>query len=306
MLSTILIFIITGLVMSAPLLILGMGGVVTERSGTLNLGLEGMMLVGAFFSYFGAFTTGSAALGLLIGMLAAMIVALVQGIAMIYWNANQVVTAVAMNMICLGLTTTLFGKFFATSSPGTNVSPGISAPFTAQIGDASIGITWFLIIAVVLIPVTQFVFHKTTWGLKIRAVGEYPQAAATMGVKVRRIRMISLLYTGLIAGLAGSALSIGDVRTFTMNMTAGKGFIAFACIVFGRYTPIGTAIGCLVFGMSEALRNFIQIFKWDAVIPGGYMTAIMIPYIITLLLLVFSKKGVAPKAWAVPYESADE
>ncbi|AMP21005.1 hypothetical protein AZF37_07380 [endosymbiont 'TC1' of Trimyema compressum] len=89
-----------------------------------------------------------------------------------------------------------------------------------------------------------------------------------------------------------------------MNMTAGKDFIAFACIVFGRYTPIGTAIGCLVFGMSEALRNFIQIFKWDAVIPGGYMTAIMIPYIITLLLLVFSKQVAAPKAWAEPYESA--
>lgn len=149
MFSTILIFIVTGLVMSAPLLILGMGGIVTERSGTLNLGLEGMMLVGAFFLYFGAFTTGSAILGLIIGMI------------------------------------------------------------------------------------------------------------ATMGIKVRRIRMISLLYTGLIAGLAGAALSIGDVRIFTMNMTAGKGFIAFACIVFGRYTPIGTAIGCLVFGMSEALRNFI-------------------------------------------------
>lgn len=300
MLSAIILFILSGIVMGTPLLIMSMGGVVTERSGTLNLGLEGTMLTGAFFSYYVAITTGNVWLGLVAGMAGGLVLALFHGIAMIYWNTNQVVTAVAINMIALGFTNTMMGKVSAKFPAGHNISPGFKPFFTIHLGPASIGVTWFLLLAILLIPLTWFVIQKTTVGLTIRAVGEYPTAAATMGIRVRRVRILCFLYSGAISALAGAALTIGDVRVFINNMTAGKGFIAFACIVFGRYTPLGTAFGAIVFGISEALRNYIQIFKWD--IPGGYMTAIMIPYIITLLLLIFSKQGKAPKAWAVPYE----
>lgn len=300
MLSAILLFILSGVIMGTPLLIMAMGGVVTERSGTLNLGLEGTMLTGAFFSYYIAITTGNVWYGLIGGIVSGIVLAFFHGLAMIYWNTNQVVTAVAINMVALGLTNTLMGKFSMTTSAGNNISPGFEPLFKISLGEAIIGVNWFLVLAIVMIPLTWFVIQKTTVGLAIRAVGEYPTAAATMGIRVRKVRMICFLYTGAISALAGAALTIGDVRVFVNNMTAGKGFIAFATIVFGRYTPLGTAFGAIVFGVSEALRNYIQIFAWS--IPGGYMTAIMMPYIITLLLLIFSKKGVAPKSWAIPYE----
>lgn len=303
MFSDILLFLLSGLVMATPLLIMSLGGVVTERSGILNLGLEGTMLTGAFFSYYIAITTGNVWFGLIGGIIAGMVLALFHGVAMIYFNTNQVVTAVAINMIALGLTNTLMSNFSMTTSAGNNISPGFDPILKINIGEAIININWFLILAILLIPITWFVFKKTSVGLAIRAVGEYPTAAATTGIKVRRLRMMCFLYTGAMSALAGAALTIGDVRIFINNMTAGKGFIAFATIVFGRYTPIGTAIGAAVFGMSEALRNYIQIFSWN--IPGGYMTAIMIPYIITLLLLIVSKQGNAPKAWAQPYEGDD-
>ncbi|MDD2371827.1 MAG: ABC transporter permease [Firmicutes bacterium] len=303
MLNAIILFILSGLVMGTPLLIMSMGGVITERSGTLNLGLEGTMLTGAFFSYYFAITTGSVWLGLLGGIAGGLVIALFHGIAMIYWNTNQVVTAVAINMAALGITNTLMGKFSMTTSAGNNISPGFEPLFKINLGEAIIGVNWFFILALIMIPLTWFVIQKTTIGLAIRAVGEYPTAAATMGIRVRRVRMLCFLYSGAIAALAGAALTIGDVRVFVNNMTAGKGFIAFACIVFGRYTAMGTAFGALVFGISEAFRNYIQIFAWS--IPGGYMTSIMIPYIITLLLLIFSKQGNAPKAWAIPYEGDD-
>ncbi len=303
MLNAILLFLLSGVVMGTPLLITSMGGVITERSGTLNLGLEGTMLSGAFFSYYFAITTGNVWLGLVGGIAGGLIIAFFHGLAMIYWNTDQVVTAVAINMAALGLTNTLMGNFSKTTSAGNNISPGFEPLFKIHLGPAIIGVNWFLVFAIILIPLTWFVIQKTTIGLTVRAVGEYPTAAATMGIKVRRVRMLCFLYTGAISGLAGAALTIGDVRVFVNNMTAGKGFIAFAAIVFGRYTAIGTAFGAIVFGISEALRNYVQIFAWS--IPGGYMTAIMIPYIVTLLLLVFSKQGKAPKAWATPYEGDD-
>ncbi len=303
MLNAAMLFLLSGIVMGTPLLIMTMGGVVSERSGTLNLGLEGTMLIGAFFSYYVAITTGNVYFGLIAGMASGIVLAFFHGIAMIYWNTNQVVTAVAINMVALGITNTLMGKFSMTTSAGNNISPGFDPIFKIYLGEAIIGVNWFLILAILLIPLTWWVIQKTTIGLSIRAVGEYPTAAASMGIRVRRLRMLCFLYTGMISALAGAALTIGDVRVFINNMTAGKGFIAFACIVFGRYTPLGAAFGAIVFGLSEAVRNYVQIFAWD--IPGGYMSAIMLPYIITLLLLVFSKQGKAPKAWAQPYEGDD-
>ena len=303
MLNAVILFLLSGLVMGTPLLIMTMGGVVSERSGTLNLGLEGTMLIGAFFSYYIAISTGNVYYGLIAGVISGLVLAFFHGIAMIYWNTNQVVTAVAINMVALGITNTLMGKFSMNVPSGQNISPGFNPIFKIHIDEAIIGVNWFLILALLLIPLTWWVIQKTTIGLSIRAVGEYPTAAASMGIRVRRLRMLCFLYTGMISALAGAALTVGDVRVFVNNMTAGKGFIAFACIVFGRYTPLGAAFGALVFGISEAVRNYIQIFAWD--IPGGYMSAIMLPYVITLLLLIFSKQGKAPKAWAQPYEGDD-
>lgn len=301
----IFILFIAGIKVATTLGIAGMGSVTGERSGVLNLGIEGMMLVGAFASYAGAMATGNALAGVLIGMLSASILGIIFAVATVKWKMNQVITSVAVNMVALGLTSALMARFFPSTSGG-GLSPGIGNFFSFTWGGVNIGFSWFLLVAIVAVVGVVFMFKKTTWGLQIKAVGDYPKAAATMGVKVEKVRILAVMFTSLMAGLAGAYLSVGDVHLFVNNMTAGKGFIVFACVVFGRFTPLGTLGGCLVFGFAESLKNAFQMFGWDAFIPGGYMTAIMIPYVVTLILLIVSKKGANPTEWAIPYDKADE
>jgi len=162
--------------------------------------------------------------------------------------------------------------------------------------------TIFVYIALFSVPAIWWVFFKTTWGLKIRAVGEYPKAAETMGVSVSKVRYLALLFAGAMGGLAGAALSITGLNTFVDNMTAGRGFIAFACIIFGRFHPVGAALGALMFGIAQGLQLRIQTVG----IPIPYQLPIMFPYIITLVLLVTMGSGAVPAAWGTPYYPDEE
>jgi simple sugar transport system permease protein len=282
-------FIINGLVITTPLMIAAMGDVISERSGVLNMGLEGMMLAGAFFSHYFAILTNNPWLGIICGMLAALLIGVIYSVAAVNWNLNQVVVAVAINMICLGLTSTLIKVLFPSSNnPSDFVSPAVSPWF-------------FIAMAGVLFFIATVVMNYTTWGLKIRACGEYPVAAQTMGVKVKRVRFLSVLYSSAVAGLAGASLTLGNVHIFAENMTSGKGFIAFACIIFGRFNPANTLLGCLIFGFADNLKFVLQVNKIE--LPGGYITTLILPYLITVLMLIFSKRGATPKAWGAPFEN---
>lgn len=293
---------------ATPLILAAMGGVVSERTGVLNLGLDGMMLVGAFTGFSVAYFTGSAMLGLLVAILMGIAMALIHAFATVTLVLNQIIVAVAINMFALGATSSLFRLLFVGTTHSLR-SPGFAPiPWPEWLSQAPvIGVmffrfTFFTYVALLAVPFLWFVFFKTTWGLKLRSVGEYPKAAATMGVNVNRVRYLALIWAGAFAGMAGSSLSITNLRTFTDDMTAGRGFIAFATIIFGRFHPVGAALGALFFGMATGLQLRAQAIGLD--IP--YQLLIMFPYVVTIVLLISLGRASVPGGWGVPYYPDEE
>ncbi len=293
---------------ATPLILAAMGGVVNERSGVLNLGLDGMMLVGAFSGFTVAYFTGSPWMGLLVAILLGILMALFHAFAAVTLVLNQVIVAVALNMFSLGVTSSLFRLLFRDSTAALR-SPGFAPiPWPQWLQDIPfIGVilfrhTIYTYIAILTVPFLWWVFFKTTWGLKLRSVGEYPKAAATMGVNVSKVRYLALIWAGAFAGMAGSSLSITNLRTFTDDMTAGRGFIAFATIIFGRFHPIGAALGALFFGMATGLQLRAQAIGLN--IP--YQLLIMFPYLVTIALLISMGRASVPGGWGTPYFPDEE
>ncbi|QRN84954.1 ABC transporter permease [Clostridia bacterium] len=293
---------------ATPLILAAMGGVVNERTGVLNLGIDGMMLIGAFAAFAGSYFTGNPWMGVLIAVISCMLLGLLHAFTTITLVMNQVVVAVAINTFSMGLASSLLRTLFGTSTNALR-SPGFSEIGWPQalkdlpfFGPVFFQQTIFVYIAILSVPVIWWVFYKTTWGLKIRAVGEYPKAAETMGVNVAKVRYLALLFAGAMGGLSGAALSITGLNTFIDNMTAGRGFIAFACIIFGRFHPLGAGLGALMFGLAQGLQLRIQTVG----IPVAYQIPIMFPYILTLVLLVVMGSGAVPAAWGVPYYPDEE
>ncbi len=300
-------FFASSIRLAAPLLLAAMGDVVSERSGVLNMGLDGMMLLGAFFGFVGAYFTGSVWLGVLCAMLSALILGIIHAFSCVTLGLHQVVTATGINMLALGLSSSLLRTFFGTSTNALR-SVGFTPTKVPVLGDIPIigkilfNQTILVYVALILVPLTYYVFFHTTWGLKIRAVGEHPRAAETMGVNVFKVRWIAVLYSSTMCGLAGAALSIAGLNTFIDNMSAGRGFIAFACIILGKFNPWGVAIGAVVFGLAEALQLRIQAVG----LPIPYQFPIMFPYLLTLVVLFLSGVGLTPKAWGSPYLQDEE
>jgi len=293
---------------ATPLLLAAMGGVVNERSGVLNLSMDGMMLVGAFAGFAGSYFTGSPWLGILIAIISCMILALVHAFSTVTLSLNQVIVAVAINTFAMGVTSSLLRTFFGTDTNALR-SPGFTDVPWPQflkdlpiLGDIFFNQTIFVYIALFSVGAIWWMFYKTTWGLKLRSVGEYPKAAATMGVSVSKVRYTALLFSGFMAGIAGAALSITGLNTFVDNMTAGRGFIAFACIIFGKFNPLGAAGGALMFGVATGAQLRLQAI--GTTIP--YQLPIMFPYIITLILLIAIGAGAVPAAHGVPYYEDEE
>lgn len=271
--------------LSAPLILAAMGGLISERSGIINIALEGLMLAGAFTAAVVTHSTGSPWIGLGAGVAAGVAVAAIHAVATIHYGADHVVSGTAINVLMLGVPALLSGAFFASSGA------------TPQIPQENLLPTAPLLIAFAAVPAVHWLLAKTTFGLRLRAVGEHPEAAETAGVNVRRIRFAAVLLAGALAAIGGAYLSIGQSSLFTRNMTAGRGFIALAALIFGKWRPWQTLAACLLFGVAEAIAIQMQ---GVAGIPVQFIQ--VIPYILTIVVLAgFIGRAKAPKALGEPF-----
>ena len=287
--------------MATPLIFAALGGIFSERSGVVNIALEGMMLTGAFTAMFVTYHTGMPWVGVLGAMLAGGLIGLIHAIFCVRYRANQVVTGTAINIFAGGLTVFLLRFFFGTAgtSPSVTTIPDITLPVLSSIPwiDRILGRQNPLVyLALVAVVVVHIVIYKTPWGLRLRAVGEHPRAADTVGVNVFKMRYISVVISGALAGLGGTYLSIAHLSQFSEGMTAGRGFIALAAVIFGKWTPLGALGACLFFGYADALQMRLQ----DIGIPTQFMN--MLPYVLTMVALAgFIGRAVGPKASGEPY-----
>jgi simple sugar transport system permease protein len=278
--------------LSTPLILAALGGLFSERSGVINIALEGMMLAGAFTAAAVTHAVGNPFVGLLAGMAAGMLVAAIHAVACIRYGADQVVTGTAINILMIGMPPFLSGAFFLSSGSTPQIAKEHLIPWTP------------IIIAFLLVPLTWYVLYKTPFGLRLRAVGENPEAADAAGVRVTRMRYAGVLLSGILAGIGGAYLSIGQSSLFTRNMTSGRGFIALAALIFGKWRPVQTMLACLLFGFTEAVTIQMQgVVK----LPSGEDIPIqfiqMVPYLLTIIVLAgFIGSSRPPKALGIPYE----
>ncbi len=310
----------TTLEFAALLVLPALGGVISERSGVVNIAMEGMMLTGAFASVIITLAMHSLgvndALSVILGVLAAIIagglMALIHALTSINFKANQIVSGIAINIIALGLTSYLV---FVLTPAGQGVP---SLPFSLRLPTLPWGplanIPWLgyvlfqqnviFYIAILILIGVQFLLFRTNIGLRIRAVGEHPQAADTAGVNVRLLRYLCVISSGLLSGLAGAYLALGVAGIFNPGITAGKGYIALAAMIFGKYTPLGAAGACLIFGFGDGLGIPLQDLSSNT---NLYYLLQTLPYVFTLIALVgFVGRTTPPAADGIPYDPGSE
>lgn len=272
--------------LATPLILAALGGLYSERAGIINIALEGLMLAGAFTAAVVTYYTRNPWIGLLAAMAAGVIVAGIHAVACIRYKADQVVTGTAINILFLGVPALLSGALF----DSTGATPQIPQEDLLQ--------TAPIIIAFLLVPLTWYVLNRTPFGLRLRAVGENPEAADTAGVNVARIRYTGVLLSGALAAVGGAYLSIGQSSLFTRNMTAGRGFIALAALIFGKWRPVQTMLACLLFGLAEAVAIQMQ---GVGNIPVQFIQ--IIPYVLTIVVLAgFIGLSRAPRSLGIPYQ----
>ncbi|MDF2521991.1 MAG: nucleoside transporter rane protein [Clostridia bacterium] len=287
----ILSIIIPATVRSAtPLIFAALGGNFSERSGVVNIGLEGIMTVGAFSAVFFSYKTGSPWMGMFGAMLFGGLFGLLLAFLSIKFKANQVIVGTAINILAASLTTFLLVEIWGRPGQTNSVSAFPNwGPFTI-----------FTYLAFALVAVSYYVIFKTPFGLRIRAVGEHPKAADTLGVNVYVTRYVCVIISGVLAGLGGASISIGSLNLFKEGMIAGRGFIALAALIFGKWNPIGAAAASLFFGFADALQTVSN----NLPIPREFIFAM--PYILTMLAVSgFIGKSVGPAASGIPYEKGE-
>lgn len=269
----------SALVLTTPILLAAIGELVSERAGVLNVGLEGMMLTGAFFSYYIAWKSGNLAAGVLAGILAGLAVGVVMSLLSIEARADQIVSGVGINLAAVGLTGYLFDQIFGNlpqivlPTVGSFRIPGLGD--IPDVGPALFDQDPLLYFAFLLVPVSWFLLYRTKWGLAIRASGELPAAADTAGISVRRVRWGGVLVASGLSGLAGAHLAIVQVGIFHQEMTAGRGFLALVAVIFGRWRPLGVLGACLALGGTDALqlrladRSEVPRALWGAMVAAA-------------------------------------
>jgi simple sugar transport system permease protein len=293
----------TCLRLATPYVFAGIGEVFGQRSGVLNLGVDGIMLMGAFFAHYAVLTTGN----LLLGTAAALLVGIILGLVMAFINvtlkAQQGISGIGMYLFGLGMSELLFQNLVGTPRSVSGF-PQVNIPLLADIQFLGIGRVFFqqnllVYLAFLSVPLAALVLNRTPFGLMIRAVGQNPQAADAMGINVARVRYATATFGGMMAGLAGASLSIALLNVFQQNMTSGLGFIAIALVYFGRWRPYGVLMGALLFSFVNALQ--LQINAIGSNIPSEF--AVMAPYVITIIALIFaSKQTEKPTALTQPFE----
>jgi ABC-type uncharacterized transport system permease subunit len=290
---------------AVPLTLGALCGVMCERSGVVNIGIEGMMLAGAFTAFVAKVATNGWPLGLslmfatIIALLTGAVVAFVHAVLSIRFKVNQIISGTVIIILASGLTTYLF-------DPNANASGkygDIAIPLLSKIpvlGDVLFNNAPITYLTLILVFVIQFMLFRTRWGLRVRAVGEHPRAADTVGINVNRTRYIQVVLGGMLAGLAGAFLVLEAVGQFKEGMTAGRGFISLAAMIFGNWNPVGAFGACLLFGYTQALQNEL-LLAGVTTVPRHFIA--MLPYVTTLVVLAgFVGRARPPAADGIPYE----
>ena len=307
----------SGIRLGVPLILACLAGLWSERSGVVDIGLEGKMLTGAFAAATAATFTGSAWIGLLAGVIASIGVSLIHGYASIDQRANQIVSGTAINMVADGMTALIGNAIWSQGGrtpelPDTALFNPIDLPFAQSFGAVPILgpiyqhlisghdiITYF---AFALVPLTYWALYHTRFGLRLRAVGENPAAVDTAGISVRALRYSAIVICGVLVGLSGVYLSVAQAAYFQPHMSAGKGFIALAALVFAKWRPWPALATCLLFGFLDALSIRMQGMVLPGIGPVPVQAIQALPYILTVVLLAgFIGKAIPPKASGVPY-----
>lgn len=292
---------------STPLILAAMGGLFSERSGVVNIALEGLMTIGAFTAAVVAISTGSPWLGLIAAIIAGMILAVPHAVASVSFKADQVVSGVAINFLALGLSVYLM-KYLYSGAGQTPVVPhpfdNVAIPVLSQIpiiGPSLFDALPTTYIAIIVVFLGYFVLYRTTFGMRLRAVGEHPHAAETAGVSVTFMRYIAVLISGGLAAIGGAGLSIAIGSEFSQGTVAGQGFIALAALIFGKWKPFGVLGAGTFFGFAVALSLIGQLYGLTKYVPSEALN--MIPYVLTILALVgFVGRAEPPAAIGKPYE----
>lgn len=287
--STIILLITITLMYSTPLIFGGLAGVISERSGVVNIGIEGMMTVGAATGVIAAYYTGSPWIGFVCAGLAGVLMSLLHAIVSITFRADQTISGIALNLLGSGIALFISSLSFN----GATNTPSVPKKLPKLYGNLDVTI----FIALALTIILWFVLYKTKWGLRIRSVGEHPAAADTLGINVYKVRYTCVLLSGLFAGFGGASVTLAIISNFTPTAISGQGFIALAAVIFGKWTPHGVYGACLLFGFAQALT---VVYGGNIVIPSQILA--MLPYVLTLIILVlFVGRSVAPKADGEPY-----
>jgi simple sugar transport system permease protein len=284
--------------LTAPLAFAGCGEQVAERSGTLNISIEAMMLAGAFFGILGTSAFGSVLAGLLLGTLAGLVVAVVHANFSHRLTANTFVVGLTLNVLLLGMTSFLL----ETIEMEPKQAGIVEIPLLKEIpviGEPLFVNRWPIYLLIPLIPLSWWLVQRTRWGLEVRASGEDPQAADVTGIDVNKRRRQTLYYCGLLSGLGGAYLSVAEVGLFNQNMTAGRGFLVNAAVIFGGWTLTGTLAGCFLFGSASAMRLALPALGYQ-ITP---QLLILAPYVLAIVaMLFFASRSRKPAALAVPFE----
>jgi simple sugar transport system permease protein len=286
---------------ATPLVLAALGGLFSERSGVVNIGLEGLMLISAFTGVVGAYFSGNVLVGLIFALAGGLVFSLIHAVMCVTFEADQIISGVAINLLALGGTGFLMVLIFGSggTSPRIGGFSEVPIPLLSQIpiiGPAFFNQSPLVYLMFLLIPLTFFVVYRTPFGLRLRATGEAPEAVDTAGVSVTRMRYYGVALSGLLAALGGAYFSMDQLSAFSERMTAGAGFIALAALISGRWNPVGAAVAALVFGFAQAVTFRIA---QDA-IPLELLQSF--PYVLTIVALAaFGGRAVAPAAVGKPY-----
>ncbi|MBU3916319.1 ABC transporter permease [bacterium] len=293
----------SGVRLSTPLILAALGGMFCERAGVVNIALDGIMIFGAFTGAVVAYETGNPWFGLLAAMLIGSLIAHIHGIASIRYHADQVVSGTAINLLAVGIPAVLANAFYNSTTVTPNIPlmlPIIEIPILSSIPLISTLLGKYsvlVIFAYAMVPISWFLLFKTSFGLRLRAVGENPEAADTAGINVYLMRYYGVWLSGILAGLGGAFLSIAHGSSYVRDISAGRGFIALAALIFGRYSPKLTLLGCMMFGIADAFQIRVQ-----GVIPIPVQFVQMFPYVLTMIVLAgLIGKAQVPAADGIPY-----
>jgi len=300
--SFIIQILASGVRLSTPLILAALGEIFAERSGVMNLGIEGIMLLGSFIGFSVAILTGNLWAGVGASILLGALMGLLFAFMSVTLNANQIIIGLSLLIFCTGAAVYFYRLQFSFSllPPSIDIFETLSIPLLSQIpilGPIFFDHTIFTYMMFLAIPISTFVLYRTPFGLRIKAVGEYPQAADTVGVNVAFIRYSCVIIGGILAALGGAYFSLAEIGIYADTLIGGRGFIALALVVFGRWNPVWALAGGLVFGIVDALQTRLQFLLSE--VPSNFL--IMMPYVLTILILLIGRNKQAPSAINIPF-----